>query len=270
MLKRIRLKGISMTPFLRDGDFAWVKEGNYQPGDVLLYKSQAQRELVAHRLIRIQQRNGNRLLIIKPDNGSGIEEVTVASVSGKVVAIERGNKYYHLDNGLKRLIGLFGNKIKPIIVLSSKVITLLQSLPIYPYIGIFLRRNQHAKYQITELDGGYCFKALWNEIPIGWLDIKSEGESCWFIYGLSVRIKFRRIGIAQALCQRAIQMIKEQGGRKIRLLVSTDVSPSRRLYQKLGFRVNRIVLFANEPHYEMVKCLTSPDAPVGVLRFTTP
>jgi hypothetical protein len=93
---RIKTRGGSMLPFLRDGDVAVVAPTPTERvarGDVICYES-APGRLFLHRVIR---RDAARF-VVKGDALRIAETVDAAAVLGTVVAVERGGRTRRWDN----------------------------------------------------------------------------------------------------------------------------------------------------------------------------
>jgi hypothetical protein len=82
----MRISGTCMEPLLPEGSLVSVaRERFYWPGDVLVL-ADADRRLIAHRLIGGCPRNGRLRLYTKADNAPGVDQPTLRSeVIGRVV-----------------------------------------------------------------------------------------------------------------------------------------------------------------------------------------
>ncbi len=92
---RFRAPGKSMHPTILDGDLITVEPvapAAVKQGDIILYR--LGRGVIAHRLIRIERRNGGvPHFILRGDApGAPDEPVVVQQVLGKVVCVERGGR----------------------------------------------------------------------------------------------------------------------------------------------------------------------------------
>lgn len=123
---KISLSGNSMFPYLRKGDIALVKAvtpDEIEIGDVIVFQTPG--KFIAHRLIRIINKNGEILVqskgdsLYKPD-----PPVPIESLIGKIISIDRA----------KRTIDYIGTKQK-------KINRLLASISLYtPVLYKALRR----------------------------------------------------------------------------------------------------------------------------------
>jgi ribosomal protein S18 acetylase RimI-like enzyme len=58
----------------------------------------------------------------------------------------------------------------------------------------------------------------------------------WWIFGMTVRIPYRGMGIGEGLVSKAIEKVSEEGARRLNLLVFKKNKAAINLYQKMGFR----------------------------------
>ena len=118
------MQGYSMYPTLRAGDIGIVEKYNpddLKTGDIIIFKANG--KLVAHRLIKIVNREGIRLFIAKGDKNNFLDEpFTVDALVGKMTSFQR--------KGKKKLMDSFGMKIRCFMSLYfSKVL-----IPLYNFI----------------------------------------------------------------------------------------------------------------------------------------
>ena len=88
---RFRAEGSSMWPTIQPGDAITVEPATateIKLKDIVLYRTG--RRVIGHRVVRIETRNGERVLLARGDAGRGAgEPVAVQQILGKVVAVER-------------------------------------------------------------------------------------------------------------------------------------------------------------------------------------
>lgn len=97
---KIRVRGTSMTPIIKDGDIATIqKSDKYSVGDVLLYPF-GNEGLLLHRLLKI---NGSRYYC-KGDNSFRLEEVMCSGIFGKVIAVTRKSVTFCLPTVLAEFL----------------------------------------------------------------------------------------------------------------------------------------------------------------------
>ena len=104
---RLRLRGGSMAPFIRDGDeveIAACPPDPPRPGEVLLYRcGDGTAATVVHRLVRVLARRAGGRLIFKGDANPWFDPpVLPAQVQGRVVARWRRGRRRDLTRGLGR------------------------------------------------------------------------------------------------------------------------------------------------------------------------
>ena len=94
-LLRFRAYGSSMHPFIRNGDILTIeplKEKSPSVGDIIFYRG-TDNTLTAHRLIKIENTDGNTILITKGDSHRYTDTPFKAEqVIGRVVRIENQRK----------------------------------------------------------------------------------------------------------------------------------------------------------------------------------
>ncbi len=122
---RFRAKGGSMQPLIQNGDLLEVIPLGQKPvrlGDVLLVETNL-RQVMAHRVIRIKDRNGNPAYLIKGDLLATPDGwFTAESILGRVDLLERNNKVIVLSSPAQYIMALW------------KVILALISLKIHAWI----------------------------------------------------------------------------------------------------------------------------------------
>jgi len=105
---RFRLTGLSMHPFLTDGDYATVRPidtRGIRIGDVILYRM-AHNHPALHRVVGIEGIEQSRYVIVRGDACHTLEQVKEDDILGIVTARERNGGKERLDRGRLRLLGL--------------------------------------------------------------------------------------------------------------------------------------------------------------------
>ncbi len=91
-----RMQGYSMFPTLKEGDVGFVKKCSVQDlklGDIVVFREH--NKLIAHRLIKIFDKNGQTVYLTKGDKNSYPDKpFTEKQFEGKIESIERGNKKF--------------------------------------------------------------------------------------------------------------------------------------------------------------------------------
>jgi signal peptidase I len=95
---RFRAKGVSMSPFIRNGDIltiARLDDGGARPGDIVVV-NHAGRSVIVHRVIKASAKD----IILKGDNCSIADGTFVyTSIVGKVTTIERDGRKVGFHSG---------------------------------------------------------------------------------------------------------------------------------------------------------------------------
>ncbi|MBI5653986.1 MAG: signal peptidase I [Chloroflexi bacterium] len=101
----ITIVGASMLPLLRAGDRVIVEpRQQIQPGAIVVFQQGDQ--LIAHRVLRIEDRAGQVVLTTKGDATWHLDPpVRADAILGCAVAIERGARVLSLDTRAARVIG---------------------------------------------------------------------------------------------------------------------------------------------------------------------
>jgi hypothetical protein len=106
---QFRAHGLSMTPFIRDGDMLTVSRASMEDlkaGEVAFYLGESGRP-TAHRVLGIGGQSGGRFFFARGDASGGRRETVPDNrLLGKVVGIRRRGALVRLDRNLPRRIGL--------------------------------------------------------------------------------------------------------------------------------------------------------------------
>lgn len=106
-----RTCGTSMRPLLRQGrDIVVIKKPQFplEVGDVPLYKVKNKKELVLHRILKV---NGDGSYIIRGDNLFFKEHIFENQIVGVMKAFYREGKYCECEKSLKYKVYVFLNRI---------------------------------------------------------------------------------------------------------------------------------------------------------------
>jgi len=77
---------------------------------------------------------------------------------------------------------------------------------------------------------GYAYAAV---EPLSWKELRDE---CGFVHDLLVTDEARRTGVGEALLDRAIEWLREQGMPRVVLWTSPHNESARRLFERRAFR----------------------------------
>ena len=110
---RIKMRGGSMFPYLRNGDIAYVKKISVEElkiGDVICFFKNE--KLIAHRILKKGFKNGKNFFICKGDAMKDKDEIiSVKNYFGKVIKIYRNNKEIYLNSLKRKIMNFFIPKI---------------------------------------------------------------------------------------------------------------------------------------------------------------
>jgi hypothetical protein len=105
---RFSAHGISMTPFIRDGDVVEVQPigaSTIRCGDVVLYRNGGD-HVIVHRVIRLDEEDGRTMLVTRGDALACADgPISRELVLGRVVALEREGRPIKVNTGLPRILG---------------------------------------------------------------------------------------------------------------------------------------------------------------------
>lgn len=110
----IKMKGFSMYPTLRPGDLGYVERcgmNEINVGDIVVYKNH--RQLVAHRLMELNQFEGKLKGVSRGDNNKKKDQfyITELNLFGKLVAYEHKGKKEEINSPrMKRMSRLFARE----------------------------------------------------------------------------------------------------------------------------------------------------------------
>lgn len=271
---RIQVKGGSMFPFIRSGDWIEVfplKElSSIKKGDIILFVKEGC--FYVHRLIK--KKGG--FFITKGDFSSYEDgKIPGKDILARVVYVQRNSRKIHLDSKLYRTISLaiancsFFIQLGVIILrkaasLALRFISLIQSFRICRCLikrlfgkNIIIREiTFEDKEQLRDLylvsmpdimDGilnsekeGFWLAAERGKKIVGAMTISKHenDDKLWFIFGLVVKPLFRGRGIGENLVKEAIKKAKVLGAGRIGIFVNKSSKAALNLYKKAGFKIN--------------------------------
>ena len=113
---RFRARGISMQPFIRDGDILEIQPSGgelFRTTDIVFCKS-PKGNLVAHRIVGIKPGEGRDKLIIQGDAlGQPDGYIDTGDVLGRVVAVIRDGENKRVDTPFMRFAGHLWMRVVP-------------------------------------------------------------------------------------------------------------------------------------------------------------
>ncbi len=271
---RFRASGFSMHPFIRNRDTIIISplpSGRPETGDIVAFLLPGTGMLVVHRVI--DRKNG--CYIISGDNvpePDGL--IPLKNVIGLVTDVERNGRKVMLGLGTERKLIAFlaRNDLLKWIRLFSLPKTLcdlvlleVQGRSVYRRIA----RRLGPDFSIFEADGRDMaeVQAIWspgsrvtsckldplvtNYVSkieskiVGFIQLVRHPEEHYpyvghWIFGLTVRLKYRGLGIGESLCQRVIDRAEDDGAKELFLLVYDDNHVAINLYRKFGFELIKL------------------------------
>lgn len=112
-LSVLQIKGASMYPFIKDGDYIVIKQcpiSQTRNGDVLAVSRQwSENKVCVHRLVWNNNNNGQITLLLKGDNISSFDKMDIGMDNeflGKVVGIMKDEKLISSESRWLNLIRL--------------------------------------------------------------------------------------------------------------------------------------------------------------------
>jgi len=111
---KLKARGGSMWPFLRDGDVVWLREaalGDLRIGDVICYADSGDR-LFVHRLV---DRDGDTL-VTRGDMLTYVDRVPAHAFLGRAIAFERNGRHVRLETTWQRRLSRTIVWLAPVLV----------------------------------------------------------------------------------------------------------------------------------------------------------
>jgi signal peptidase len=106
---RFRARGVSMRPCIQDGDLLEIQpaqEQHIRIGDILLINL-AQRQLLVHRVVRIQIDRSQKCFLLQGDAARQQDGcVPFDQVLGRVISLERNGKRFYLNSPIKHFLAV--------------------------------------------------------------------------------------------------------------------------------------------------------------------
>ena len=93
--------------------------------------------------------------------------------------------------------------------------------------------DQDAAVLVAELEGeviGYAYASL---EPHSWKELR---EAAGFVHDIAVDERGRRVGVATALMEAAVDWLKSRGAPRVVLWTAEQNDAAQRLFERLGFR----------------------------------
>ncbi len=270
---RMQVKGGSMHPFIRSGDWVNLVPVNdpvapIRIGEIILFRKDD--NLYMHRVIRLAGEH----VIPKGDMSFGADgEISKKDILARVVSVERGGRRIDLSSGRSLFINGMIAKVSPLMrypvsalgAISKIIMAILsriQARAVYRIIAKkIIRPNICIRSASPEDEEGMRDLYLMNGADIRrgiesagkegfWLvaeiDKKIAGgltvtrhekdPSVWVIFSLEVKPILRGLGIGRMMVLEALARARSSFAREIGLFVNKKARPAVALYTQIGFR----------------------------------
>lgn len=285
---RTPVRGFSMAPWIRDDDVVTVAPlDRREPrvGQVVAFITPLNRRLALHRVVDCSA----EAWVLRGDNCEEADGVVARdAMLGRVVRVERGGREVGFGDGrrgaviawlsrtglllafcslwsmlrrlvsagLRRMQGLrvyraLGRRSAPRVVITEAAEIDLRSVHRWLNPGDFEADTPQSadpgvKNWVAKHESGIV--GFVQFVPIS--DVHPQWQGYW-LFSLSVRGRYRGLGIGEALTARVVEEARGQGAVELLLAVFEDNERAIRLYRKLGFY--ETVIEALEPIFQAEK-----------------
>jgi GNAT superfamily N-acetyltransferase len=283
---RTRVRGLRMSPFIRDGDVLTItpmNRGTPRGGEVVAFVQPHTGRLAVHRVVACVDAGW----LVRGDHRAEPDGIVPReNMLGVVTCVERDGQHVRLglgaelawiamlgrNDGLMRLKTLW-NLLHRI---AASVLHRAQALPLYRAFGkrfvpcieiagaiaddvaaVYRHFNPFEPYRDQPPDlnvTNWVAKRAANVIGFVQLVYHPKENFPWvghWLFSLQVWTRYRGLGIGEMLTQRVISQAAAEGAPELLLAVFQDDAGAIRLYRKLGFE--QVALPALEPQLEAEK-----------------
>ncbi len=287
---RTRVRGFSMAPFIRDGDIITVSAINGRTpkvGEVVAFIQPASGKLAIHRIIA----HIGEDWLLRGDNSSEPDGIIrKEQLIGLVTGVESRGRTMRFGLGIERVIiaWVVRRNLLPFLKktcamprrMAVAFLYRLQDFRLYRALlknffknvfiveatdedmkDVYEYLNPNEIYMPENPDPNVTnYVAQITKKPIGFIQLVRYPEpgrpmTGHWLFSLTVRARYRGLGIGESLTQRVIDRSVLDGASELLLLVYPDNSRALNLYHKFGFE--QIVLPALEPQLESEKIQNS-------------
>jgi ribosomal protein S18 acetylase RimI-like enzyme len=270
---RTAVRGVSMSPFIRDGDvvtFAPMAGLDPAVGDIVAVALPSQGRMAVHRVVaRLPQG-----WLVRGDNCAEPDGVFAGEAFvGRVIRVERGGRDVRLglrgqgpwvatlsrEGWLTRVHGLVWRLRRA----AGRILGLMQGMAVYrsaagrlaPACDIAEAGQADLEVVRRWLSGGAApppaaarlrpdvikWVAQCRGRVVGFVELvphtAAEGDwQGWWLFSLVVRRPYRGLGIGQALTHTVVERARAVGAAEVLLVVREGNGAAVRLYEKCGFR----------------------------------
>jgi GNAT superfamily N-acetyltransferase len=248
---RFRAEGFSMYPVICDQDIVTmspVQGEDLCVGDIVIYSQDSKPRI--HRIVRKEK----SFVTIRGDTNTGIvETIAYEDIWGRLSLVERDGKHYHHGYSKRRFkdillsrAHIFKRKYHSSLAVQLRF---MQRSGLYKKIAKMIQRSPVTYVWNKDKESQVCLSATSRGKIAARLYLSPPEEdedrySGWWIHGMWVCWRLRRLNIATTMLFMAEQYAKEKGAERLGLLVFKDNVAAMKLYTKLGF--SRIIILSME------------------------
>jgi len=246
---RFTAKGCSMYPAIRDGDSVEIAPYNQgvdvlRSGDIIFYRVQPAAGIL-HRIVKIKRRHNEMLYITKGDaQAFDFTAVRPSEILGRLTAAERKGKRYSAGSIYMRSLAFFALRLYPVLLLLRRFLAwLLERIQGLRFYCWFVRKISPTDIQYMSEAMDSLSRRFWAqadskviaEATLYYFEPGAEQPCGWWLFGLLVGWRYRRLGVGKNLVSRASGYIKEKGAEVLSAFVFEDNIRAIDFYQSLGF-----------------------------------
>jgi signal peptidase I len=206
----VRAWGWSMYPNIIDNDLVLIKKGGFRVGDVVCFKSQADRH-VMHRVIKL---NKERVITrgdnsIKNDSPTALKDITAVAI-----AIKREGRLIPIKRSVLRVYTPFVFYVAILLRKAVKTVILrVQAVKYYPVFANYIFKKRRIEIDKPfEADDFYFIKARLNNRYAGYVKLSKKDNAILFLY---VKIWYRHLGVEDKLREFGNSGIRNSGDRTL-------------------------------------------------------
>lgn len=261
LILRFQATGWSMFPAVRDGDILCIRPATpdeIKPHDIIFYRTEDSR-LIVHR-VRKKILSGQGIVFeTKGDFCWGKTEVIpFENVLGTVRDIQRNGRSIDICHGSGKFNDRFCFLMSPLIKktrdAAGRLLHCIQGLGFYRSLAKKLIHVNIIYDRILLEDCEEHIVAKVKEAVIGETMVNKftddDGYRGWWIFGMWVHWRYRRMGIGRQLTDIASRIVVQKGAGDVKLFVFQDNRAALTLYKTLGFYQISIPQIDAELHEE--------------------
>lgn len=270
---RFKVKGFSMTPFIKDDDIVTISpllSSVVRIGALVAFIHPSSKKLIIHRVIKRAEKD----YLLKGDNLPKADGwISREGLLGMVTRIERKGKLASFGLGPERTIIAFLSRIGLLFLILQGLraiknilaycLSRMQDIALYRRLARALSKEIEIKEaneeELRKLERWLDLKLKITPLPslritdfvakkgeriMGFVCLVRYPEGSlytgYWLFGLKVRLPNRGMGIGEGLTKNVISKAKEENAQNLSLLVYEDNHSAISLYRKLGFKMQVI------------------------------